>query len=38
MSMKKHVEVAEDTRSMPMPMKEGMEAVNGNNDMPMGQS
>ena len=34
--MKKYVEVAEDTGSMPMPMMEGVEAVKGNNDMPMG--
>ena len=36
MPMQKGVEVAKEaTGSMPMPMKEGVEAVKSNNDMPM---
>jgi len=36
MPMNEGVEAAEDTGSMSMPMKEGVGAVKGNNDMLMG--
>jgi len=38
MPMKKGMEATEDTRNMRMPMKEGVGAVKGNNDVPMGQN